>query len=138
LESIIKHGNPPYEIALLHGGPGAQGDIKPVAKVLSSNMGILELIQTKKTIPELIEELFNQLVSAAAGPVILIGYSWGAWLGFLFAAAYPKMVKKLILVSAGAFEARYKNNMMEVRLKRLSQNEQKEAEELLTAINFGG
>jgi pimeloyl-ACP methyl ester carboxylesterase len=40
-------------------------------------------------------------------PAILIGHSWGAWLGFLFAAKHPTLVQKLILVSSGPFDESY-------------------------------
>jgi pimeloyl-ACP methyl ester carboxylesterase len=44
-------------------------------------------------------------------PVILIGFSWGAWLCFILAARYPELVKKLILVSSGAFEEHYTTSL---------------------------
>jgi hypothetical protein len=36
------YGRPPYRIAVLHGGPGAAGEMKPVAEALSADFGFLE------------------------------------------------------------------------------------------------
>lgn len=122
---------------MLHGGPGASGEMKPVAKRLSADYGVLEFFQTKKTINEQIEELHEQLRSNASTPAVLIGYSWGAWLGFLFAAKYPALIKKMILVSAGAFENKYNKDLMSIRLNRLNPLEKKEAKKLISNINSG-
>lgn len=132
---IRKYGQKPYTIGLLHGGPGAAGEMKPVAINLSNNFGILELLQSKESVNEQIEELYNQLKSNGDLPIVLIGYSWGAWLGFLFTKKYPELVKKLILVSSGAFDEKYNNDLMNVRLSRLSKNEREEAENLISKLN---
>jgi pimeloyl-ACP methyl ester carboxylesterase len=135
LETIKKYGKQPFSIALLHGGPGACGEMKPVAENLSCDFGILEFLQTEKSVNGQIEELHKQLTSSADLPVILIGYSWGAWLGFLFASRYPVLLKKLILISSGAFESKYNNDLISIRLNRLSQQDRKEAARLISIIN---
>lgn len=135
METIRKYGKPPFRIGLLHGGPGASGEMKPVAVNLSKDFGILEFLQTEKSVNGQVEELHHQLTSSADLPVTLIGYSWGAWLGFLFAARYPDLLKKLILVSSGAFDSKYNHDLMNIRLNRLNQQDRKEAEELISAIN---
>lgn len=78
---------------MLHRGPGASGEMKPVAENLSKDFGILEFLQTEKSVSGQIDELYKQLTFSADVPVILIGYSWGAWLGFLFASRFPNLVK---------------------------------------------
>ncbi|ASB50265.1 alpha/beta fold hydrolase [Alkalitalea saponilacus] len=103
METIRKYGQKPFQIGLLHGGPGASGEMKPVAMNLSVDFGIIEFLQTEKSIDGQIEELHKQITLCADLPITLIGHSWGAWLGFLFASKYPDLVKKLILISAGAF-----------------------------------
>lgn len=137
METIRKYGQKPYQIGILHGGPGAAGEMKPVAENLSDDFGILELLQTKKSVNGQIEELYDQLIVNADFPVTLIGYSWGAWLGFLFTAKYPDLVKKLILISSGAFEEKYNNDLMNTRLDRLNQHDRKEAERLISVIGSG-
>ena len=134
---IRKYGNEPYRIGLLHGGPGASGEMKPVAERLSTEFGVIELLQTEKTVNGQIEELHRQLISVSDFPFILIGYSWGAWLGFLFASRYPKLISKLILIGAGSFNKKYNKDLMTVRLDRLSQDYKKEALGLIQKINSG-
>jgi pimeloyl-ACP methyl ester carboxylesterase len=109
--------------------------MKPVALELSKSFGVLEPLQTKSTIDGQVEELKEVLESNATLPVTLVGYSWGAWLSFIFAAKYPLMVSKLILVSSGPFEDKYARGMMETRLSRLSADERCEALELLEVLN---
>lgn len=70
MNSVNKYGSPPYLIALLHGGPGAAGEMKPVADILSKNNSIIEPLQTEDTIDKQVLELFNQLSQCAEFPVI--------------------------------------------------------------------
>jgi pimeloyl-ACP methyl ester carboxylesterase len=116
LEKLRKYGQRPFEIGLLHGGPGASGEMKPVAEILSDHFGVLEFLQTGKSVNGQLEELHRQVTLYADLPVTLIGFSWGAWLGFLFASRYPDFLKKLILVSAAAFENEYNIDLTHTRL----------------------
>ena len=109
--------------------------MKPVAIELSKTFGVLEPLQTKHTIGGQVEELKEILEQNASLPVTLAGYSWGAWLSIIFAAKYPTMVSKLILVSSGPFEQKYVQGMMQTRLSRLSETEQKEALGLIEVLN---
>ena len=59
-------------------------------------------------------------------PVILIGFSWGAWLSFIVAANYPSLVKKLILIGAGPFEEKYADEIEKTRLSHLNEREKTE------------
>lgn len=121
----------------MHGGPGAAGEMKPVAEVLSEDFGVLECLQTRRTIAEQLDELYEQLIYSADIPVTLIGYSWGAWLGFLFAAYYPEKVRKLVLIGSGAFERKYNKDLMRIRLERLTKEQKEEAEFISKEINAG-
>jgi len=56
-----KYGIPPYSIAVVHGGPGASGEMKPVAEELSMQFGVLEPLQTKDSVVGQVEELRNKL-----------------------------------------------------------------------------
>jgi pimeloyl-ACP methyl ester carboxylesterase len=137
LEKLRKYGQRPFEIGLLHGGPGASGEMKPVAEILSDHFGVLEFLQTGKSVNGQLEELHRQVTLYADLPVTLIGFSWGAWLGFLFASRYPDLLKKLILVSAAAFENEYNIDLTHTRLNRLNQHYRLEAERLISIINLG-
>ena len=124
------YGNKPFNIALIHGGPGAPGEMAPVASELSKNFGILEPLQTASSVEGQLQELHSILQNHGDFPITLIGHSWGAWLSFLFAARYSSVVKKLILIGSGPFEEKYAVNITVTRLSRLTENERTELDAL--------
>lgn len=134
MKNLRLYGNAPFNITIIHGGPGAAGEVAPVAKELSKTHGVLEPLQTKSTIEDQIQELKHVLQQNGALPITLIGYSWGAWLSFIFAAQNPSFVKKLILVSSGPFEESYATNIMNTRLSRLSKIERLDLEVILKSF----
>jgi len=126
MRKLRAHGVAPFNVAVIHGGPGAAGEMAPVARRLASGWGVLEPIQTATSLEGQVEELREVLISYGDLPVTLIGFSWGAWLSYLVAARYPALVKKLILVGSGPFEERYVTGLQETRLGRLSEAERAE------------
>ena len=78
METIRKYGTAPYKIGLVHGGPGAAGSLKNLAEKLSADYGVLEFLQSAKSVNGQIEELKEQVICSCQHPVILIGHSWGA------------------------------------------------------------
>ncbi|MHA2364655.1 MAG: alpha/beta hydrolase [Candidatus Hodarchaeales archaeon] len=125
-ENLKKYGMEPYTVAVIHGGPGASGEMAPVARELATQWGVLEPIQTAHSVEGQINELKNIVKNNGELPITLIGYSWGAWLSFLLSVNYPTIVKKLILVSSGPFEENLASNVHETRLNRLSEEERLE------------
>jgi pimeloyl-ACP methyl ester carboxylesterase len=134
VERLRKYGSPPFKIAVIHGGPGAPGEMGPVARELASDWSILEPFQTAGTVKEQVEELKDVLEEEGRPPVSLIGFSWGAWLSLIFAATHPAYVKKLILVGSGPFEAKYAARIMETRMDRLSRKEKAEVLSLMDSL----
>lgn len=130
------YGLPPFKTVILHGGPGAPGYMAPIAEEMSGDHGILEPFQSAESVNGQIQELREYLLQNAQIPIILIGHSWGSWLGFLFAARYPAMVGKLILVSAGPFEINYSDSILQTRLNRLSYGEKKIYDKLIGKWDF--
>jgi len=57
MENLRKYGDAPYNVVVIHGGPGAPGEMLPVAEKLSSDYGILEPFQTKNSIEGQVNEL---------------------------------------------------------------------------------
>ena len=118
-----KHGSPPYQVVLLHGGPAAPGEMQPVGEWLAEHgISALEPYQSKSSINDLVTELRGQITSDAEIPVTLIGWSWGAWLGVIFAAQHPELVHKLILIGSGPFDAQLASNIMDTRLSRMTES----------------
>ena len=134
MKNLRTYGNAPFQIAVIHGGPGAPGSMGPVARNLSLNWGVLEPLQTAGSIEGQIRELQTVLIEQGVPPFTLIGSSWGAMLGFVFSAQYPEFVKKLILVGSGVYEEKYAAGIQGIRLSRLSQDERREAFSLLEII----
>jgi pimeloyl-ACP methyl ester carboxylesterase len=122
-------------VAVIHGGPGAGGEMAEVAVELCSGRSILEPLQTARSLPAQVEELKGLLEQCAQLPVTLIGFSWGAWLSFILAARYPAMVKKLVLIGCGPFEDRYVPAIMQARLSRLSDGERRQLAGILEILN---
>lgn len=126
-----RYGQAPYRIAVIHGGPGAAGEMAPVA--LAGRAGVLEPLQTANSVDGQIAELAESLRAWADQPVTCVGHSWGAWLALLTAARHPELIGKLVLVGCGPLEARYAAGLTQTRLDRLSPQARQEAEALLAA-----
>jgi pimeloyl-ACP methyl ester carboxylesterase len=123
---LRKYGNAPLNVAVIHGGPGARGEMAAVARELAKTRGVLEPLQAALTIDGEVEELRRVLVENTVLPMILVGHSWGAWLSLLLAACYPALVSKLILVSSAPFNQEYAFGIDRMRLERLNTVEREE------------
>jgi pimeloyl-ACP methyl ester carboxylesterase len=132
---VRKHGTEPFGVVVVHGGPGAAGDMGPVAQRLAEPRGILEPMQTASTVDGQVEELRTALESLAVPPVVLIGHSWGAWLSCIVAATYPQLVRKLILIGTPPFEQKYVHLIRENRMKGLTHDEQQQFAYLADMLN---
>jgi pimeloyl-ACP methyl ester carboxylesterase len=108
--------------------------VAPIARELSESIGVLEPLQTRLSVDGQVEELAEVLSSRASAPVTLIGHSWGAWLALITAARRPDLVRKLILVDSGPFEAKYVPEIQSSRLNRLSSAERSEFEQLMQVM----
>ena len=135
MKNLRKYGNKPFNVAVIHGGPGAPGEVAPVARELSSIRGVLEPIQTATTLKGQVQELKAVLEKNGDLPVTLIGFSWGAMLSFILTARHPPLVKKLILIGSGAYEEKYADNITKTRLSRLSEEDRKEALFLMETLS---
>jgi pimeloyl-ACP methyl ester carboxylesterase len=129
-----RYGSAPFRVAVVHGGPGAAGEVAAVAHELCSERGVLEPLQTERSLHGQVEELKGQLREHADPPITLIGFSWGAWLSLILAAQYPDFVNRLILIGSGPFLESYVPKIMETRLSRLSGAEGVEAKCILAAL----
>ena len=135
MENPRRYGQPPFSVAVIHGGPGAPGEMAPVARELSIDRGVLEPLQTARSLEGQIEELRSLLTANGDPPFTLIGSSWGAMLSYMFAARYLKIVKKVILVGSGIYEERYAATIQETRLSRLTEQERAEVRSLIKSLD---
>jgi|WetSurMetagenome_2_1015567.scaffolds.fasta_scaffold01067_10 pimeloyl-ACP methyl ester carboxylesterase len=133
-----KYGRGPFSVAVVHGGPGAAGEMAPVARWLSARLGILEPMQTACSLSAQAEELKELLEDGADLPVTLIGFSWGAWLSFILTACHPDMVSKLVLVASGPFQEKYAPEIMRTRLSRMNEKDRGRVESILATLQSPG
>jgi pimeloyl-ACP methyl ester carboxylesterase len=135
MDNLRKYGQGPFRIAVIHGGPGAPGSAALVARTLALKHNILEPLQTADSVVGQAKELHDVLRDNSLLPITLIGLSWGAMLSFIVAARYPYLVKKLIMVGSGPYEAAYAKNIQKTRLSRLNEQEKVEAQNLIAGLN---
>jgi pimeloyl-ACP methyl ester carboxylesterase len=135
MRNLREYGSKPFRMAVIHGGPGAPGEMAPVARELSSLGGVLEPLQTAATLEAQVQELMTVLEGHGDLPVTLIGFSWGAMLSFVLTARHPALVRKLVLISSGAYEEKYAENIMETRLSRLGEEERREALSVMETLD---
>ncbi len=135
MRPVRQWGPGPYPVAIIHGGPGAPGEVAHVARDLSQVKCMLEPFQTETTLEGQIQELRSVLADHGKVPVTLIGFSWGAFLSWMLTARYPALVSKLILVSSPPFEEHYAASVTKTRLDRLKAAERAEAQALLGQID---
>ena len=130
------YGASPHLVALIHGGPGAPGSVCSLAKQLGSDCGVIEPLQAQDSVKGQIRELAEQLESFDH-PLTLIGYSWGAMLGILYAAENPQRVKRLILVGCPPLEDQYVSTIMKRRLKHLKKKDRRKVQVLIKKSHNG-
>lgn len=134
MKNLRKYGNSPFDVAVVHGGPGAAGEMAPVARELSSHRGILEPLQTAASVDGQVQELSSILKNHGNLHLTLIGHSWGAWLAFILAAQHPSLVRKLILIGSAPFEDSYARDIMKTRLDRLNEKDRSETAALMESL----
>jgi len=134
MSKLRKYGVSPFSVVVVHGGPGAGGELAPVARALATDRGVLEPFQTENSINKQLEELRSVIETDGDRPITLLGFSWGAWLSFIFAATYPELVEKLVLISSGPFDERYAEKIFDTRMSRLSEDERSEVVSILKAL----
>jgi len=135
MKNLRRYGKAAYAVVVIHGGPGAGGEMAPVGRELASGWGVLEPIQTATSLEGQTKELKNILEEDADLPVTLVGFSWGAWLSYILAARFPDLVRRLILVGSGPFEEEYVKSIGEQRSRRLGEKEREEFENIVNLLN---
>jgi pimeloyl-ACP methyl ester carboxylesterase len=123
LIQVRSYGDSGPYVSLLHGGPGAAGEMVPVARNLCSRFRVLEPLQrTSGTVPltvaRHVKDLHDVLQEPLqAGPVRLVGFSWGAMLALTYAARYPEKIDRVILIGCGTFD-KHSRQIYETNIKQ--------------------
>jgi pimeloyl-ACP methyl ester carboxylesterase len=100
------------------------GEARPFAEQLGKDFGVVEPFLLSESLEGQINDLKVAIERHADVPVVLIGHSYGAMLSYIFAARFPELIEKLILISSGVFESTDAEKINKKRLSRLT-DEQK-------------
>ncbi len=107
-------------VLVLHGGPGAPGSARGLARLLSQRLTVIEPLQRRSGhIPLTVEQHVQDLAAIAPMPALVVGHSWGAMLGLSYAARHPAAVSKLVLVGCGTYDATVRAQMRDAIQERL-------------------
>ncbi len=134
----IFFGQNPFETILVHGGPGAIGSLNQLAKQIASYESNINPVFDQTSISQQLNHLYQIIKSKANPPVNLIGHSWGAWLVCLFAAKYPELIKKVIIIGSGPFKENEAMQIESIRLKRMNELQIKKYKTLLRKLQNSG
>jgi len=106
---VREYGTGPGSVIVLHGGPGAVGDVAPIAERLGARWHVLEPFQRPSggrplTVAAHVRDL-DDLISDRCGDCrpVLVGHSWGAMLALAYGAAHPVAAASLVLIGCGTF-----------------------------------
>ncbi len=132
-EMYIKHGN--ENILVLHGGPGAIGGARNLAK----NLNAVEVLSYGRSIQAQLNEIIEVIKELGLVNPIIIGHSWGAWLAYLFAAkcSMKYSISKVVLIGCGAFDESYLHEMQKRRYDKLTVEEEREANVYFSQMSQG-
>mgnify|MGYP000228345447 CR=1 FL=1 len=105
------YGNSPFDLVLLHGGPGAFDSLNVFAKELAIGRGVILPRLEIESLYALLKELAALIEKRADHPVSLLGHSFGALVAIALAGAYPQLTKKIILVGCPALQSGYEDQL---------------------------
>ncbi len=107
---IRTYGDSGPTVIVLHGGPGAAGNMAPIARGLADSFRVFEPFQRgsgaeRLTVGRHVADLHELIESQFShSPPALVGSSWGAMLALAYAAAHPDGAGPLVLIGCGTFD----------------------------------
>ncbi len=131
---VTTYGEGAIAAALIHGGPGAAGEMAAVGNALRDCFAVIEPHQTANTIAGLIQELATQIRENSRPPITLVGFSWGALLAVLTCHDYPSLVNRMVLIGCPPLDDHRADEIEPKRLERLTAGEQLEYRNVITDL----
>jgi pimeloyl-ACP methyl ester carboxylesterase len=101
-------------VIVLHGGPGAPGQMAPVARGLAGRFRVVEPFQRNTTVAGHVADL-REIVEPGAA---LVGSSWGAMLALAFSAEHAEAAGPIVLIGCGTFDTASRARMQEIVAER--------------------
>lgn len=135
------HGNGDKTVILLHGGPSLYGYMMDIGEVLVDDLKVVDYAQRGTvecpstpdllTIDQHIKDLDQIVDQVSEGrKVFLLGHSWGASLGLLYAAKFSDKIEKLVLLGTASLTEEIGDMFGERFNSRLTQNEKTQLDNL--------
>ena len=130
------YGNSGPYVVLVHGGPGAAGQMGAVGRRLGGRFRVIEPLQRASgevplTVARHVADLGEVLRGPLEeGPVRLVGFSWGAMLALTYAARHPSDVQRLILIGCGTFDSRSREVYEAAMAERMDADQRRRFEDL--------
>jgi len=122
---VREYGSVGPWVILLHGGPGAPGQMGPVARGLQDSFSVLEPMQRGSggdplTVARHLADLDELIEERCEGTrPALVGSSWGAMLALAYGAAHPDRAGPIVLVGCGTFDPVARSRIMPVIEERM-------------------
>jgi len=112
-------------VVVIHGGPGAPGEMAPVADQLSDAYRVLEPWQRGSgdeplTVARHMADL-HEVIESRCGTErpALVGSSWGAMLTLAYAAEHPDRAGPLVLIGCGTFDLESRSKLQATIASRI-------------------
>jgi len=125
-------------VVLVHGGPGAPGEMAPLAHYLRDHFRVMEPLQRVSgsvplTVARHVSDLYDVLRDPGQQePVRLVGFSWGAMLALTYAARYPVDIDRLVLIGCGTFD----KNSRQAYETRMAQRTEADTERIIRNLRM--
>lgn len=137
MSGFRRHGTAPWRVVAIHGGPGACGDLAPLARRLGRTRGVLEPLVTATSLDGEIAEIEAAFEAGPVERAVVIGHSWGAWLATLHALRHPERIAGLVWIGCPPFDDEAAATIGPTRLARLSEAERAEVATLAARLAVG-
>lgn len=129
--AVRRYGTGGPVAALLHGGPGAPGEMAGLARDLAGRFRVLEPLQRRSGgVPLTVARHVADLAVALPARAALVGWSWGAMLALSFTSAHPHRVRSLALVGCGTYDRATRDSYEQALASRLGEEGRRRAEAL--------
>jgi pimeloyl-ACP methyl ester carboxylesterase len=135
-----RYGHDGPLVALLHGGPGAAGEMAPLAEQLSARFVVMEPLQRAGggiplTVAAHVADLHRILQKPLRTEAVrLVGFSWGAMLAMTYAARHPAGVDRVVAVGCGTFDKKARQVYQTRMAERMNETAHRRMNEIQTAL----
>lgn len=137
---IKKYGQGKISVVMVHGGPSLYGYMSSLGGLLENDFQVIDYAQRgtfenpsdleQITIENHVDDIKYVVQSSETERTVLLGHSWGAALALLFAAKYPGLVDKVIVLGLSPLDRKIADLFGSALSRRLSAEKREQAENL--------